>query len=161
MEIETETELEKENMSFLATLGSSRYLKKEDATPTPLLLTIKNHQVEDVSQEGEPEKMKTVLYFYETEKGFVLGPTTGNQIASFLGDPGEDPRPWYNKKIVLYNDPNVTMKGKLVGGLRVRAPRNQPPAQQQAPPPQQPPPRPAVRQQPPPPPADTDDTFPF
>lgn len=110
-------------MSFLNKLGNSKFLKKEDAMPNPLLLTIQEIREEDVSMEGEPEKLKQVAYFAEVEKGFVLGKTTGEQIASFLGDPGDDPRLWYGKKIVLYCDPNVTMKGKLVGGVRVRAPR--------------------------------------
>jgi len=110
-------------MSFIDKLGNSKYLKKESALPTPLLLTIKEICEEDVAMDGEPEKLKQVVYFTEVDKGFVLGKVTGQQIASFLGNPGNDPTPWYGKKIVLYCDPNVTMKGKLVGGLRVRAPR--------------------------------------
>lgn len=119
----TETETE-HIMGFLSSLGNSRYLKKEDANPTPLLLTIAGAKEENVSMEGESQKIKTVLYFQETSKGFVLGKVTGEQIASFLGDPGESPVAWFGKKIVLYCDPNVMMKGKIVGGLRVRQPRN-------------------------------------
>lgn len=110
-------------MGFLASLGNSRFLKKEDASPKPLLLTITSAGQENVAMEGEREKIKTILYFKETDKGFVLGKTTGEQIASFLGDPGDTPDRWFGKQIVLYCDPNVMMKGKLVGGLRVRQPR--------------------------------------
>lgn len=125
-------------MSFLNTLGSSRFLKKEDVG-AGMVFTVKGAAKEDVSQEDEPEKIKVVLYFEESEKGLVLGVTVGNQIASFLGDPGESPRAWYGKKIELYNDTNVTMKGKIVGGIRARQPRGgQPPQQQPQPQAQQP-----------------------
>jgi len=132
-------------MSFLNSLGNSKYLKKEDAVPQPLLLTITGCEEENVMMENEPEKFKKVLYFAESDKGFVLGPTTGGQIASFLGDPGDDVTKWFGKKIVLFCDKTVMMGHKLVGGLRVREPRNQgrgpqqPPAQQrqQAAPPAQ------------------------
>lgn len=110
-------------MGFLANLANSRYLKKEDAMPTPILLTIAEIKEENVAMDNEPPKMKQVAYFKETDKGFVIGKVTGSQMASFLGDPGDTPVAWYGKQIVLYCDPNVMMKGKLVGGLRVRAPR--------------------------------------
>lgn len=91
--------------------------------PTPLLLTISEIIEQNVAMDNEAEKRKQVIYFEETPKGFVLGKVTGQQVASFLGDPGEDAKAWYGKKIVLYCDLNVMMKGQLVGGLRVRAPR--------------------------------------
>lgn len=143
-------------MGFLNKLGNSKYLKKEDCLPTPKLLTISEIVEEDVSMENEPEKMKQVVYFTEEEKGFVLGKTTGEQIASFLGDPGENPATWYGHKIVLYCDPNVTMHGKVVGGLRVRQPRNQAPA-----PAAQPRPDAAPRSVQAPPPEDSTDDVPF
>jgi len=124
-------------MSFLNKLANSRYLKKEDAMPTPLLLTIAEIREENVAMDNEPEKIKMVVYFRETQKGFVLGKTTGTQIASFLGDPGPTPTAWYGKQIVLYCDPNVMMRGQLVGGLRVRAPRGAAAAQPQQRPVQQ------------------------
>lgn len=112
-------------MGFLAQVSNSRYLKKEDALPTAMLLTITGAKRENVAPQGEREKVKVVLYFAETEKGFVLGSVTAGQIASFLGDPGETPEKWFGQKIVLFCDPTVMMGPKQVGGLRVRAPRNQ------------------------------------
>jgi hypothetical protein len=35
----------------------------------------------------------------------------------------EDTDDWTGKKIVLYNDPNVSYAGKIIGGIRVRAPK--------------------------------------
>jgi hypothetical protein len=138
-------------MGFLNKLGNSKYLKKEDAQPTPLLLTITEICEENVAMENEPDKFKQVVYFAETDKGFVLGKTTGQQIASFLGDPGDNPTAWYGQKIVLFCDPSVTMRGDVVGGLRVRQPRGQAqapaPAQQ---PPQRQAPAPRAPQGPPP-----------
>jgi hypothetical protein len=35
----------------------------------------------------------------------------------------EDTDFWIGKRIVLYTDPNVSYQGKLIGGIRVRAPK--------------------------------------
>lgn len=119
-------------MGFLAQVGNSRYLAKGDADAKDLLLTITGAKRENVSPPGEQPKQKVVLYFAEVEKGLVLGKTTANQIASFLGDPGETPEKWFGHKIVVFHDKTVMMKGECVGGLRVRQPRNQTAAQQQS-----------------------------
>lgn len=142
-------------MSFLNKLGNSRFLKKEDTMPTPLLLTIAEIREENVAMVNEAPKMKQVVYFAESDKGFVLGKVTGQQIASFLGDPGDNPRAWYGKRIVLYCDPNVTMASKLVGGIRVRAPRGPAATPVNQPMPTSTPVHP--RHNPPPPPAEEDD----
>ena len=34
----------------------------------------------------------------------------------------QDTDDWVGKKVVLYEDPNVSFGGKLVGGIRLRAP---------------------------------------
>jgi hypothetical protein len=130
-------------MGFLTQIGNSRFLAKGDADAKDLLLTITGAKRENVAAPGEQPKQKVVLYFAETEKGMVLGKTTANQIASFLGDPGETPEKWFGQKIVVFHDRTVIMRGECVGGLRVRQPRNQPQQpsatswQQAAPQPQQ------------------------
>ena len=78
--------------------------------------------------ESEPEKLRWVMYFTEAVKGLVLNPTNGQIIAQFIGSDESDN--WVGHKVVLYDEPNISFGGKLVGGIRVRAPRvqGQPPA---------------------------------
>jgi len=47
----------------------------------------------------------------------------------------EDTDSWVGLRIVLYADPNISFGGKLVGGIRARAPRIVQPQQNPAPPP--------------------------
>ncbi len=118
-------------MPTIHDLKQSKFLTKGDVTP-PLLLTIRSFALVNVAMEGEPKEEKYVFFFNEHEKGFVMNFTNGNTIAAFTGE--ESFEGWIGKKIVLYNDPNVSMGGRLVGGIRVRAPRNQPaPAAKPAP----------------------------
>lgn len=149
-------------MGFYDSLGSSRFLRKEDAgapNSPGLLLTITEGTRENVAKDNEEPKFKLVLWFSETDKGFAVGPFTGRQIGSFLGEPEQNDKCatiWYGHKIVLFHDPNVMMGNKLVGGIRVRQPRNQPvqgqSGQVQQPPQRQavPAPQPASRPAPPP-----------
>ncbi len=65
--------------------------------------------------------MKWCMAFNEVEKPMVLNSTNGQIIAAITGS--EETDNWIGKKIVLYDDPNVSFGGKLVGGIRVRAPR--------------------------------------
>lgn len=103
-------------------LKSSSYLTKSDVQP-PKLLTIKEWKKEDVSMENQPASMKYVLYFEEEEKGLVLNNTNGKRIARVSGSVDFDN--WPGTKVVLYNDPDVEFAGKTVGGIRIRAPKDQ------------------------------------
>ena len=60
----------------------------------------------------------------ECDKPMVLNSTNGQIIAQITGS--DDTDHWTGHKIVLYNDPNITFAGKLTGGIRARAPKNQP-----------------------------------
>ena len=99
----------------------SSYLKKEDCDP-PILVTISEVKEEDLAIEGKPQEMKWVMYFSEREKGIVLNNTNIQLSAQICGS--DDTDGWIGKKIVLYSDPNVSFGGKLVGGIRVRAPKS-------------------------------------
>lgn len=100
-------------------LGS--YLKKEDV-PQPQLLTISAVKEEQVGH-GESSDTRAVCYFEEVEKGLVLNVTTINTLEALFGTDESDA--FAGKKVVLYADPEVQYQGKRVGGLRLRAPRNQ------------------------------------
>lgn len=115
-------------------LKQSKYLKKEDVG-AGILVTIKEVCQENVAKEGAEPEYKYIVYFDGHEKGMVLNSTNGQLIAKALKS--EESDDWIGHKIVLYDDPNVSFGGKLVGGIRCRAPRNHP-AAPKAPAPQRP-----------------------
>lgn len=106
----------------------SKFLKKEDVMPNPIMVTITKASQHDVSLQNEPSRLKWCLEFAETDKPLVLNVTNMRLLESIFGS--DDTDDWIGKKIVLYNDPSIMYAGKVTGGVRVRAPRNQP--QQQA-----------------------------
>lgn len=106
----------------LGDLKSSKFLKKEDVGEGSLVTIRALHQ-ENVAKEGADEELKAVMYFEEFEKPLVLNSTNGQIIAKITGIEEDIERNWIGKKIVLYNDPNVSFGGKVTGGIRVRAVR--------------------------------------
>lgn len=106
----------------ISELSNSNYLSKKDLV-RPILATIARVEHENVAMEGEEEKLRYVLYFEGLHKGLVLNVTNGALIAQATGS--EESDGWIGRQIVLYHDPSVMMRGKAVGGIRVRAPRNQ------------------------------------
>lgn len=127
-------------------MKESKFLKKEDCGPG-ILVTIKDVRQENVAKEGAPEELKWCMHFAETEKPMVLNNTNAQIIAAVCGS--EQTEDWVNSKIVLYNDPNITFQGKLVGGIRARAPKNKQPAiARQATPAPKPAPKPAPAPEP-------------
>jgi hypothetical protein len=104
----------------ISELKESKFLRKEDCGQG-ILLTIDAVQQENVAKEGAPEEMRWCMHFRETEKPMVLNSTNGQIIAAFTGS--EESEGWIGKEVVLYHDPNVSFGGKLVGGIRCRAPR--------------------------------------
>jgi hypothetical protein len=106
-------------------LKKSNFLTRGDVGKG-MLVTIKGVHQENVAKDGAPEELRWCLDFNEAEKPCVLNSTNGQLIAKITGS--EDSDRWTGHKIVLYDDPSVSFGGKLVGGIRVRAPRNQPAA---------------------------------
>jgi hypothetical protein len=103
-------------------LSESKYLKQGDCDPA-ILVTIAGYEYQDVSLETSPKAMKYILHFEEDVKPLVLNQTNGVIIQSVVGS--DDLDEWGGKKIVLYRDPNIMFSGKLVGGIRARAPKNE------------------------------------
>src|SRR5947209_3260144 len=104
----------------ISQIRDSKYLKKEDVDP-PKLVTIKTITEENVAMEGRPEDLKYALHFDELDKPMILNSTNAQLIAKALGS--EETDEWSGQQIVLNNDPNDSFGGKLVGGIRVRAPK--------------------------------------
>jgi hypothetical protein len=106
----------------------SKFLKKEDVDP-PVLATIAGIKRVNVAKEGAEPEMKWSASFEQLDKPLVLNSTNLQIIAQVCGS--DDSEEWVGHKIVLFHDPNVSFGGKLVGGIRVRAPKNQPKARPQ------------------------------
>lgn len=107
-------------MASIDDFNKSSYLKRQDF-PKPALLTIRSCAAENMAKEGLPEEVKLVAYFEETEKPMVLNFVNREAVAKIADT--RDYEAWGGTKIVVYDDPNVSMQGKITGGLRVRAPR--------------------------------------
>lgn len=105
-------------------LKDSKFLKKEDCG-AGILVTIKGLTEENMAMENAAPEMRWCLHFNEDCKPMTLNSTNAQIIASIVGS--EETDNWAGHKIVLYSDPNISFGGKLVGGIRVRAPRNQAP----------------------------------
>ena len=101
-------------------LKTSKFLKKEDVGEGALV-TIHGVTKHNIAIEGAPEDLKYCLTFDELEKPLVLNSTNGQLIAKITGEDEMDN--WSGKQVVLYCDDNVSFQGKLVGGIRVRAPK--------------------------------------
>lgn len=111
-------------MASINDLKSSKFLKKEDVGEG-VLVTIRGLTKENVAKEGAEPEYKWTLHFEEFEKPLVLNSTNGQIIAQITGFEDEIETKWVGHKIVLYEDPNVSFGGKLIGGIRVRAPKAQ------------------------------------
>jgi hypothetical protein len=112
-------------------MRESKFLKKEDVG-RGALGTIASCVRMNVSKEGAPDEMKWCLTFQEIDKPLVLNSTNIQLCEHIFGS--DDTDYWIGKRIVLYTDPNVSYQGKLIGGIRVRAPK--PNAAPPPPPPQ-------------------------
>ena len=102
----------------------SKFLKKEDVGgQRGVLVTISGCQQANVAMPGADPEMKWTLSFHEMDKPMVLNSTNIHGCAQACGSDNTDD--WIGKKIVLFEDPNVSFGGKLTGGIRLRAPITQ------------------------------------
>lgn len=107
-------------MPNISEMRESKFLKKEDVGRGSLG-TIASVVQMNVAMEGAGKEMKWCLTFQEMEKPLVLNSTNIQLCAQICGS--EDTDHWIGKRVVLYTDPNVSYQGKLIGGIRVRAPK--------------------------------------
>ncbi len=101
-------------------MRESKFLKKEDVG-AGALMTIEACEQHNVAKEGAPPEQKWCLTFEESDKPLVLNSTNIQLCERMFAS--DDTDEWVGKKIVLYTDPNVSYAGKIVGGIRVRAPK--------------------------------------
>jgi hypothetical protein len=132
-------------------MRESKFLKQGDVG-AGMLMTVSSCERHNVAKEGAEPELKWCLTFEESDKPLVLNSTNIQLCERVFGS--DDTDQWIGKKIVLYTDPNISFQGKVVGGIRVRAPKVKPAAAA---------PARAVVPPPPPPPVEdlTDDDIPF
>ncbi len=129
-------------MPNIDSMKTSKYLKKEDVG-SGAIATISKVIQENMTSSGKPDELKWMIYFTEFIKPLVSNVTHREQIANIIGTRESDE--WVGQKVVLWDNPDVEMGGRKVGGIRVRdlAPQaynqqQQPQQQQQQPQQQQP-----------------------
>ena len=98
----------------------SKYLTQEDIGDGKKV-TIQSIANDNLAMEGQPPEYKWVLKFTDCDKPLVLNVTNQQLCAKATGS--EETDEWVGKKIVLYVDHNVSYAGKVVGGIRIRAPK--------------------------------------
>ena len=106
---------------------STKFIQKSEIEDSPhgsLLVTIKEIAEENVAPEYKAEEIKYVIYFEEAYKPWTPGIETLEVIKQIAGTGNVDE--WPGTKLVLFVDPNVKFGRKMVGGIRCRAPKNQP-----------------------------------
>ncbi len=99
----------------------SKFIKKEDVG-NGVLYEITGVEEQDAGTQ-ENMDMKWVLLFKETDKPLILNKTNMTAVSTILGS--EESEDWIGKQVVLYNDPNIQFKGKVTGGVRLRAKRTE------------------------------------
>lgn len=99
-------------------LTASKYLSKTDFEDDQTVI-IKGIRVEELDDNGQ-KKEKTVCYFREHAKGMILNVTSLRVLAQSFGDETDD---WRGRQVIVYTDPNVSFGGRIVGGLRLRIPK--------------------------------------
>lgn len=109
-------EVKEREMAKVSEMIVSKFLRKEDFDEDRVL-TIKGVKLEDVGNQGE---QRWVVHFREVDKGMVLNITS---IRVLEGAYGDDSDGWIGKRVMVYVDPNVSFQGRVVGGLRLRAPK--------------------------------------
>src|SRR5574342_238315 len=102
--------------------GPSKYLSKEDVG-RGALVTVKGIEQRNVAREGDSPEFRWLMHFMEGNKPLVLNSTNIQLAARICGSENTDD--WTGRQLVLYTDPNVSYAGKLVGGIRIRAPKPQ------------------------------------
>lgn len=107
-------------MPDVSQMSESKFLKRADVGQGKLLTIVECVQ-QNVAKENDKPEMKWCLFFQEEEKGMILNKTNAEIIAQFSGERNSDH--WGGVKVVAYDDPSISYGGKLVGGIRVRAPR--------------------------------------
>jgi hypothetical protein len=107
----------------------SNYLAQSDVA-TPIVATI-DHVTMGTLKGDDGEESKPIAFFRGKDlKPLILNNTNWLTLETAYGEDSDD---WKNKNVEIYQDPNVMLGKKRVGGIRLRIPHanNQPHGQYQ------------------------------
>lgn len=98
---------------------NSNFLKKEDVSEDGVILTVKGFRHDLIKGDDGMNEQKVVLDFVEQGyKPMVLNSTNSQLLKNATGsNRAGDAK---GRKIVVYNDPNVSFGAKVTGGLRIK-----------------------------------------
>jgi hypothetical protein len=98
----------------------SKWLRANDLSKDiDTVFTINNVILDEVEDEetGSTEELVTVQFEEMARKQLGLNVSNARTLQELFGWESDD---WKGKQITLYVDPDVRMKGKVVGGIRIR-----------------------------------------
>jgi hypothetical protein len=96
---------------------NSKFLSKEDVDP-PLLVQIFQMTTDQVEGDHGIED-RAVLYFHGNVKPLILNNTNKELLKAITG--ATTTGGVKNHQIILYNDATIMFRGKMTGGIRIRA----------------------------------------
>jgi len=102
---------------------NSRFLTQPDVENQPTVTLVKTVE-RDVASPGEKQKSKPCAAFKELDKPLVLNIENMEAIAEIAGT--DDMDKWPGTRVTLYWNPEVTYKGKVTGGIRIKASPSEP-----------------------------------
>jgi hypothetical protein len=114
-------------MAKIGEMIESKYLKQSDVD-SDTVVTVEKVGKANVAPKGEEAEYKWLIRFKEFPKPMVLNSTNIKRLAKACGS--EDTDEWTGKQAVLFVDPDVEFAGNVVGGLRIRAHKQQPQTRQ-------------------------------
>ena len=107
---------------------NTKFIQKSDVEKGALV-TIDKVTEENVAPDSQDEEIKYVINFKEDYKPWAPGVETLEFISHIAGSGNVDD--WPGTKLVIFVDPSISYKGKITGGIRCRAPKNQSETQEQ------------------------------
>lgn len=104
----------------IGSMLESKYMKRSDLDEYEgeRIVTITKIGKVNVAQDDDPPEMKWAMRFKEFDKPMILN-STNIQLCAKACD-SDDTDDWIGKRVTIYDDPNVSFGGKLVGGLRIK-----------------------------------------
>lgn len=104
----------------ISQMMESKYMKRSDLDEHggEAVVTIVKIGQGNVARDDEQPDLKWMVRFKEFPKPMVLNSTNIQLIAQATG--ADDTDDWIGRQVLLYDDPNVSFGGKLVGGLRIK-----------------------------------------
>lgn len=95
-----------------------KYVKADELTK-PVMVTIKDVELERVHNPRKGDTDVWVIYFEEAKKGLILNKVNAFTIAEILGSPETDD--WVGGRVELYPT-TVRVAGQPMAAIRVRKP---------------------------------------